>query len=124
MAKPLRDYDIAYGCFLAAGIVPLIISLASSVAAIDDMGKAGYYFFGALSIGALAAMFTGIRFALPLREHVPLTVLSVLTLVYLVEVFARLGPAWFYDLTPLIYGIVVVLTSSFWFLFLRARYKA
>lgn len=121
MTTSTRNHDIAYGCFLVAGVVPLLVYLAGDFAA--SMGRFGIYFFGALTIGALLAMFTAIRFSLPLRNHWPLTVLSVWTLLYIAEIFVRLGPPDLYERTPVIYGSVTVLVSLSWFLFLRARHR-
>ena len=64
-----------------------------------------------LSVAAIAAMGIGLVYSIILYRHWPFVVLSILTILFAMEIVAEFGPVGIYNLVPIIYGII---TSIFW----------
>ncbi len=116
-------HDLAYACFL----VPLALSAVIAIgtfAPIDDATAAGLGLAVAvpLALAALIAVPVGIGFSVVLWRDGILPCLSVLTVLWIVEVITQAGSVAFYNATtgPIYASFVLVLEAS-WFLWRRMR---
>ena len=138
MKDTLRKYDVAYGCFLFCGVVVLFLNSLYYVFAIDE--ETAIYLAVVVAIPltmvSLGVMVVGIGFSIWLYHHWPLVVLSLLSVLFIAEVFTEYGPVLFiadifmftgygpalYDAAPILYGLSACGFSLRWFLFLRKRW--
>ena len=123
MTESRRKYDIAYGCFLFSGVVALSISGLSFIPM--DTGSAGglgFLVLVPLSITLLVAMVVGIGCTIQLYYHWPLIVLSLLSVLFVAELVTEYGSAKFYNIVPILYGVITCVFSAAWFLVFRKRW--
>lgn len=124
MTESLRNYDGAYGCFLFCGVVALVIGGASFIPM--DTGTAGVLGIMVavpLFLASLVAMIVGIGCTIiRLYNHWPLVVLSLLSALFITEVFTEYGSVNLYNLAPIFYGVSACGFSLAWFLILRKRW--
>jgi len=88
------------------------------------MGSGGAGVFGLLigvplALASIAAMIAGFIYAIILFRHWPLAVLSVLSLFFVIEVITEFGPVLFYNLVPVVYGVITLIFALAWF----AKYR-
>lgn len=122
MADSRRARDIAYGCFLFAGLVPLLIAVLSQIRMdTGTAGGVGLLLLVPLTIAAIVAVVIGIRHTLHQWRHWPLVVCSVFSALYLVVFLTEVGPDWFRNLLPVAYGLTMVALALRWFMSLRRR---
>jgi len=112
----IRNYDIAYACFAFCGGVALFIGILSFVPmGTGAAGGIGILIMVPLSIASIGAMIAGFVYTVILFKHWPLVVLSLLTLLFVAEVVTEFGPVIFYNLVPVIYGIITSIFGFLWF---------
>ena len=115
-------HDAAYGCFVPPGACSLIAALASAIPM--DSGTAGGIGFLVLMPLALLALVSvpfGIYLSMVLRRDVILPLLSLLTILMVVEVATEAGSVTFYNATGVVYGLLVLVLEASWFLLRRRR---
>ena len=116
------EYDIAYGCFLFSGVALLLISGFSYIPM--DTGSAGglgFLVLIPLFMASLGAMVVGIVYSVRLFNHWPLSILSLLSVLFVAEFFTEYGSATFYNLVPIVYGVMTCIFTGLWFGVLRKR---
>lgn len=124
MKRQRYEYDIAYGCFFFCGLAAIGIISVILIIDFTDAGTAAALGFGVLmplSITTLIAMLIGITFSIRLRQHWPLVFLSIMPVFLLAGLLTEYCVAAFYNVAPIIYGIVAVAFSAAWFIVLRKR---
>jgi hypothetical protein len=120
--KERSKYDLAYGCFLLCGASALVIGVAGVIPM--DSGAAGvlgYLVAIPLTLASLAALVAGIVLSLLLWRHWPLLLLSGMTILFVAEVIAGVGPAAIYNAAPFLYGIGSLAICGIWFSVLRRK---
>ena len=68
-----------------------------------------------LAIAAIAAMGAGLIYTIILFRHWPLIVLLIMTILFVTEIVTEFGPVVFYNLAPIIYGIITSIFGLAWF---------
>ena len=117
-----REHDLAYYGFLVPGILALIGSLGGAMTADTTIAAAvGFFILIPLAIVALAAVPAGVVYSIKVRTDAALWLLSILTIVMVIEVFAEAGSAGFYNAMGLVYGLLVLALEASWFLLRRER---
>lgn len=118
----IRDFDIAYGSFLFCGVVALSIGILSYIPMDSGIaGGLGFLIFIPLSLASLAAIVVGIVHTIKLYHHWQLIILSVLSVMFLAEMFTEYGSVMFYNIVPIFYGVITCAFSLVWFGILRKR---
>ena len=118
----LREYDIAYSCFLFCGIVALLNSTLSYIPMDSGIaGGLGFLVFIPLFIATLAAMVIAIGYTIKLYHHWPLIILSILSVIFVAEVFTEYGPVMFYNIVLIVYAVSTTLISLTWFFIYRHK---
>lgn len=120
--SPNKKHDLAYACFLP----PVIVSLISAVGTVIPMstgvaGGIGFLVLIPLTLLALVSVPTGIYLSFVLREDIVLPLLSVLTILMVVEVVTEAGSVAFYNATAWVYGVLGTILVASWFLVRRWR---
>lgn len=121
-AAQIRKHDIAYGCFLAPGVVSLIAAIASAIPL--DSGTAGgigFLVLIPLTSAALVVIPIGFFYSIVYWRDGVLPLLSILTILMIAEVVTESGSVEFYNATGLVYGILVLMLEASWFLLRRQR---
>ena len=123
--SPRNRHDLAYACFLP----PVIVSLISALSTVIPMstgaaGGIGFLVLIPLTLLALVSVPTGIYLSFVLRKDVVLPVLSVLTILIVVEVITEAGSATVYNATAFVYGVLGTILIGSWFLVRRWRVSA
>ena len=122
MVDSRRARDVAYACFLFAGLVPLFIAVLSEIPMdTGTAGGVGLLVLVPLTMAAIVAVVIGIRHTVRQWRHWPLVVCSLFSALYLVVFLTEVGPDWFRDLLPIAYGLTMVVLGLRWFLSLRRR---
>jgi hypothetical protein len=112
----IRNYDIAYACFTFCGGVALFIGVLSFVPmGTGTAGGIGILIMVPLSIASIGAMIAGLVYTVILFKHWPFVLLSLLSLLFIAEVVTEFGPVVFYNLVPVIYGIITSIFGFLWF---------
>jgi len=107
---------VAYGCFLFSGSIFALIGLISFIPMnTGTAGGIGLIFLVPLSIVAVVAICCGLILSYWLRPHVPLTVLSIASLVFIAEVISEAGPPLLYNSISIIYGTTSIGIPLWWF---------
>ena len=121
-SKPLVLYDIAYACFFLCGLVVIVFGIAEFTTII----RAGaYFFFGVLvplTFVFLIVFVVGVGFSLWLWRHVPLPILSALTVLVIVAFITSVDSDEYWEFLPAVtwaYGIIATVVPLGWFLFFR-----
>ena len=115
-----KSCDLGYGAYLFCGLATLLISIASYIPMDNGTsGVLGLLFFVPLVIATAGAMAVGLIQTLKNYKHWPLVVISVLSVLLVMEIMTEFGPVWFYNSVPLIYGTVTCLLSIAWFTVIR-----
>ncbi|OFW09457.1 MAG: hypothetical protein A3G20_07000 [Acidobacteria bacterium RIFCSPLOWO2_12_FULL_59_11] len=89
-----------------------------------DPGTAGVLGFLVaipLALASLAALVVGVVLSLLLWRHWPLLLLSGMTVLFVAEIIAEVGPAAFYNAAPFLYGIGSLAICGIWFSVLRGK---
>ena len=123
--SPSNRQDLAYACF----IPPVIVSSISAVGTVIPMstgvaGGIGFLVLIPLALLSLVSVPTGIYLSFVLRKDIVLPILSVLTILMVVEVVTEVGSAAFYNAAAWAYGIVGATLVAGWFLVRRWRAPA
>jgi hypothetical protein len=122
VADTRRARDIAYACFLFAGLVPLLIAVLSKIPMdTGTAGGVGLLLLVPLTMAAIVAVVIGVRHSVHEWRHWPLVVCSVFSALYLVVFLTEVGPEWFRNLLPIAYGLTTVVLALRWFISLRGR---
>jgi hypothetical protein len=109
-----RQRDAAYACFLVVGIASVCATLASVYP--------GFILVALWSVvPALPAMLIGMALSIVQWRDGLLPLLAALTVGLFVEVATEAGTVQFYNASPAIYGVSVVVIVASWFLFRRWR---
>jgi hypothetical protein len=123
MTESKRKYDIAYGSFAFVGVTSLIVGLLSFVPMdTATAGGLGFLVLIPLSIISLAAILVGFVYTIILFRHRRLIILSLLSILFLIEAVAEYGSPLFYSFVPLLYGLIVCAFSFAWFFVRRKRF--
>src|SRR5207247_4300290 len=121
-ATQRATHDAAYGCFVPPGACSLIAGLGSAISM--DSGTAGgigFLVLISLALITLVSVPFGIYFSIVLRRDVVLPLLSVLTILMIVEIVTEAGSVTFYNATGLVYGLLVLVLEASWFLLRRRK---
>ena len=89
-----------------------------------DTGTAGGLGFLALIplfMASLGAMVVGMIYTVRLFNHWPLSILSVLSILFMAEFFTEYGSPTFYNLVPIVYGVIACIFAFAWFGVFRKR---
>lgn len=118
-------HDLAYACFLP----PVIVNLISAIGTVIPMntgvaGGIGFLVLIPMTMLALVSVPTGIYLSLVLRKDIILPLLSVLTILMVVEVITEAGSVAFYNATAWVYGVLGAILVASWFLVRRWRVSA
>lgn len=122
MGRKDASPDLAYACFLFAGVAALALSLGSRLPV--SSGAAGVFGFLVaipLMLASLAAIGYGVFAAARLRRPSLLVLLAALSVLYVIQTFGEFGPVGLRNAAPVVYGTSVVLACGLWFLVLRRR---
>ncbi len=105
---------IAFVCFFASGCITLIIGTLN-VVPLDRNSAATVGFFVAipLAVVTMLLMAIAIFYSLFSHHHKGSMILSIITLLFAIEMMGEYGPPLLYNVSPLIYGITVILISAF-----------
>jgi hypothetical protein len=87
-------------------------------------GGVGFLVLIPLALLGLISVPTGIYLSFVLRDDVVLPLLSVLTLLMVVEVITEAGSVAFYNATAWVYGVLGTILVASWFLVRRWRVSA
>jgi len=122
---PSSKHDLAYACFLP----PVIASLISAVGTAIPMstgvaGGIGFLVLIPLTLLALVSVPSGIYLSVVLRKDMVLPLLSVLTILMVVEVITEAGSVAVYNATAWVYGVLGTILEASWFLVRRWRVSA
>jgi hypothetical protein len=121
----LKSYDIAYSSFLICGVVVLLTAITSLIPmSTGTAGSIGFLILIPLSIISAIALLVGLLYAIRLRQHMPLTVLAILSVLFVVEVISEFGPSLFYNSVNWIYGSIAIFMPLWWFFIKRKDYAA
>ena len=122
---PGTKHDLAYACFLPPGLVSLISAVSTVIPmSSGTAGGIGFLVLIPLSLAALVSIPAGIYLSIVLRNDIFLPLLSILTILRLVEIVTEAGSVWFYNATGWVYGIVLMIVEASWFLVRRWRVPA
>jgi len=84
-------------------------------------GGIGFLVLIPLALITLVSVPFGIYFSIVLRRDVVLPLLSVLTILMIVEIVTEAGSVTFYNATGLVYGLLVLVLEASWFLLRRRK---
>jgi hypothetical protein len=122
MTETRLRYDVAYGCFFFCGVVALLISTISVIPMdTGTSGGLGFMVLIPLSIASLVAMVIGISYTIRFRQHRPLVVLSLFSVLFVAEVVTEYGSVKFYNAVSTLYGLTTCGFSLAWFFVLRKQ---
>ena len=116
-----RQCDFAYACFLFSGVSWLATGIVTAIP--FDEGTAtllGLMVLAPLILLSVMAMIVGLVLSVLVRRW-PLVVLAAMSVLAVAEFVGEYGPVAFYNVVPIVYGLVVVAISGRWFLILRRR---
>ncbi len=116
MGRPLTSDDGAFGCFLIAGVISLVLGAVNiTVSDPNTLAALGFFIAIPLTMLALLLMALALLYTIFVHHHKLLMLLSAITLLFLIEMAGEYGPAFFYNATPVIYGVATIALSLFWF---------
>lgn len=116
------EHDLAYLCFLPPTIVSLISAVGTFVPMSDGTaGGIGFLVLIPLSLASVLSVPIGIVLSVLFRKDLALPLLSILTIVLVVEVFSEAGPPAFRNGVTWAHGIGATLVVGSWFLVRRWR---
>jgi len=111
-----RKLDVAYaGFLLAGGVVFLIIVIGFLPISTGDAGAIGLIILVPLSVLGLIGLCVGFLYATIFRFKAQLGLLSIISVLFVVEVFGEFGPTWFYNVINLTFSVATISISSWWF---------
>ena len=123
--SPKHRHDLAYACFLPPGIVSLVSAVGTVIPMSSGVaGGIGFLVLIPLTLVALVSVPTGMYLSIVLRKDVVLPLLSILTILALVEVITEAGSVAFYNATAWVYGVLVMILEVSWFFGRRWRGSA
>ena len=122
MNKPLDGIDFVYGCFLVCGLIILILAFVSIIP-VDSNTAVGLGFFVAIPLTMLLLfiMFIAVLSTIFFRRNGQLIILSIITLLLVIELIGEFGPPFLYEASPIIYAIVTFTITISWFFVYRKR---
>ena len=122
MEQKITIYDIAYGAFLFCGVSALSISIINFIPmGTGTAGVLGLLFAVPVALVLIVMMATGIILTVKLYKHWQLVTLSISSILFIVELVTEAGPSGFYNLVPVIYGLITCVLTFSWFLLRRKK---
>lgn len=115
-------HDIAYACFLPPGLLSLIAAISMYFPM--DTGTAGgigFLILIPLSLLALTTVPIGVYYSVVYWRDAALVILSLGTILTMVQMFAEIGPVQLRNVLGLVYGVLVFALEVAWFLERRGR---
>ncbi len=120
--KP-RSHDIAYTCFAFSGGVAFLMGVLSFIPMDAGVsGGIGILIGAPLSIAAIAAMIVGLLYSIIHYKHWPFIVMSIASILFILEMITELGPVAVYNISPIIYGIITSAFGILWVTRLRRNH--
>jgi hypothetical protein len=112
-----KRIDVAYGGFLLSGVIIFLAALVSYIPmSTATAGGIGLLIFVPLSVLGIIGLLAGILSTAIFRLGFQLSLLSVMSLLFLAEAIGEFGSWWFYNGSILLYGTASILMSLRWFL--------
>ena len=119
----IKSYDIAYGSFLFCGVVVFLIAITSLIPmSSGTAGGIGFLIFVPLSVVTIVVLFIGLWHTVVLQKQMALTVLAVMSVLFVVETMTEFGSPYFYNSVNWIYGSIAILLPLRWFFIKRNDY--
>ena len=121
--QELRSHDIAYACFTFSGGAAFLMGILSLTPMNTGVsGGIGILIGVPLSIAAIVAMFTGLFYSIIHYKHLPFDVMSIASILFILEMITELGPVAVYNISPIIYGIITLAFGLLWVTRLRKKH--
>ena len=109
MTETRRKYDVAYGCFLYIGLLNLFFMIAGFIPMGTQTAAIFGYIVGVpLGVVAIVALVVGIGYAISLRDHMPLGILSLSTIIYIIVLASQFGPPVLPTLLLILYIVITL----------------
>lgn len=122
MNKHISKYDFAYGLFFICGLLILILGIVSIIPVdLNTAAALGFSVGIPLTMISLLLMVIAILYTVFLRRNKPLVGLSLITILFIIEMLGEYGPPFLYNVSPIIYGTVSITITILWFLVYRKR---
>ena len=115
-----RSLDIAYGCFLFCGLFIGAFPISGVIS--EEVNLIFWFVAIPLTPLVLGGWLVGTAYAIRLWPHLPLSLLSLISLLFIAQLFSEAFSEEFIDASGWVYASIVTALPAWWFIIGRRRF--